>query len=139
MAVAQEMASTLTGRGIDLHMQGLAQLSTMTLHRDAFRRALLHLVQNAIDACLQGGTLTLRGRRSATQIQLEVGDTGIGIPAEHLSHIFEPLYTTKPGGTGLGLYIVQEIMAAHHGQVAVQSMVGQGTTLTITLPITAGA
>ena len=64
-------------------------------------------------------------------------DTGSGIAAERLTQIFEPLYTTKPGGTGLGLYIVQEILRAHGGQVTVASVVGQGTTFTLTLPRTA--
>jgi len=81
-----------------------------------------------------GGTLTLRGRLQGTTMSLEVGDTGVGIPPEQTTQIFEPLYTTKPGGTGLGLYIVQEVVAAHGGQVAVQSVVGQGSTFTITLP-----
>jgi len=81
-----------------------------------------------------GGTLTLAGQATATHIHLRVQDTGVGIPAERLEQIFEPLYTTKPGGTGLGLYIVQEIVAAHEGQVTGQSMEGQGTTFTITLP-----
>ena len=58
----------------------------------------------------------------------------MGIPAERLATIFEPLYTTKPGGTGLGLYIVQEIVAAHAGQVTVESVEGQGTTVTVTQP-----
>ena len=71
-------------------------------------------------------------------MQLDVEDTGSGIPPEHYRQIFEPLHTTKPGGTGLGLYIVQEVMAAHGGQVAVQSTVGAGTTFTLTLPV-AGA
>jgi signal transduction histidine kinase len=64
-----------------------------------------------------------------------VRDTGSGIPPEHLPQIFEPLHTTKPGGTGLGLYIVQEVVAAHGGQVAVQSTVGAGTIFTIMLPL----
>ena len=61
-------------------------------------------------------------------------DTGSGIPAGRLGQIFEPLYTTKPGGTGLGLYIAQEIVVAHGGQLTVHSVEGQGTTFTITLP-----
>ena len=62
-------------------------------------------------------------------------DTGIGMPPEHLTRMFELLQTTKPGGTGLGLYLVQEVVAAHGGQIAVQSTVGHGTTMTITLPL----
>ena len=60
---------------------------------------------------------------------------GVGIPPEQTTQIFDPLQTTKPGGTGLGLYIVQEVVAAHGGHVAVQSVVGQGSTFTITLPL----
>jgi signal transduction histidine kinase len=94
---------------------------------------MLNLVQNALDAMPQGGTLTLTGQRTATHVQLQVRDTGCGIPTEHLTQIFEPLYTTKPGGSGLGLYIVQEIVAAHGGTLAVESVVGGGTTFTMTL------
>ena len=83
----------------------------------------------------QGGRLTLRGRQQATTVHLDISDTGIGIAQEQYTQIFEPLHTTKPGGTGLGLYIVQEVMTAHGGQVAVQSTVGAGTTFTITLPL----
>jgi signal transduction histidine kinase len=83
----------------------------------------------------QGGTLTLRGRQNATAVQLEISDTGSGVPPEQYAQIFEPLYTTKPGGTGLGLFIVQEIVTAHGGQVTMQSTVGHGTTFTITLPL----
>jgi two-component system sensor histidine kinase HydH len=68
-------------------------------------------------------------------VHIDISDTGIGIPPEQYVQIFEPLHTTKPGGTGLGLYIVQEVVAAHGGQVALQSTVGTGTTFTITLPL----
>jgi two-component system sensor histidine kinase HydH len=96
----------------------------------------LNLVQNALEAMPQGGMLTLTGKSTPTHVQLQIQDTGSGIPAEQYTTIFEPLYTTKPGGTGLGLYIVQEIVAAHGGQVTVKSGEGQGTIFTVTLPRT---
>jgi signal transduction histidine kinase len=132
---AQEMTPVLTMRGITLHLDGLVQLGTVTLHPNTFQRALLNLVHNAMDAMPQGGALTLRGRRNATTVQLDVSDTGSGIAPAQQAQIFEPLYTTKPGGTGLGLFIVQEIVAAHDGQVTMQSTVGHGSTFTITLPL----
>jgi signal transduction histidine kinase len=100
----------------------------------AKRRALLNLVQNAAEATPLRGTVSLTAQGCAEQVRLQVRDTGSGIPAERLAQIFEPLYTTKPGGTGLGLYLVQEIVAAHGGQVTVESVVGQGTTFTLALP-----
>jgi signal transduction histidine kinase len=93
------------------------------------------LIFFAVQLILAQMTLTLQGRRQGATVQLDVRDTGSGIPPEHTARIFEPLHTTKPGGTGLGLYIVQEVMAAHRGQVAVQSTVGVGTTFTLTLPL----
>jgi signal transduction histidine kinase len=107
----------------------LLDLGTVAFHPSTLGRALLNLVQNAVDAMPQGETLTLAGQRTATHVTLQVQDTGKGIPAQQLTQIFEPLYTTKPGGTGLGLYIVQEIVATHGGQVSVQSAPGQGNHL----------
>jgi two-component system sensor histidine kinase HydH len=97
-------------------------------------RVLLHLVQNALEATPERGQLTLRGPGTATHVQLQVQETGSGIPAGELARIFEPLYTTKPGGTGLGLSIVQEIVQAHGGEVTVESASGQGTLFTLTVP-----
>jgi signal transduction histidine kinase len=82
----------------------------------------------------QGGSLLLRGQQTGAQVRLEISDTGVGIPAEQLGQIFAPLYTTKPGGTGLGLYLVREFVTALGGEIAVQSHVGQGTTFRMTLP-----
>jgi signal transduction histidine kinase len=73
--------------------------------------------------------------RTATAVQLRVSDSGVGIPAERVPRIFEPLYTTKPGGTGMGLYIVQETLTAHGGRVTVESVEGQGSTFTFMLPV----
>jgi two-component system, NtrC family, sensor kinase len=131
-----EMQPTMASRGIALQMHGLAGLGLVAFHAHTLRRAILNLVQNAADAMPQGGTVTLAGQGTATQVHLCVQDTGSGIPAEHLGQIFEPLYTTKPAGTGLGLSIVREIVAAHEGQITVESVAGQGTTFTLTLPRT---
>jgi PAS domain S-box-containing protein len=131
----QEIAGDLEGRAISLHLDGLTTLGSVMMHQSTLRRALLNLVQNAMDAMPQGGELALCGRRHATHVQLEIHDSGSGISAANLRRIFEPLYTTKPGGTGLGLYIVQEIVTAHDGQVTVQSREGEGTTFTVVLPV----
>ena len=132
---AQEMAGKLAAHAVSLQLDGLATLGNVILHQSTFRRALLNLVQNAMEAMPQGGVLTLCGRHYATHVQLEIRDSGSGIPAANLWRIFEPLYTTKPGGTGLGLYIVQEIVAVHEGQITVQSQEGHGTTFTVMLPV----
>ena len=131
---AAELQKLSASHGVRVRLDGLAGLGLVPFHASTLRRAVLNLVQNTLDAMPHGGTLTLQGQGTATQVQLQVRDTGCGIPAERLSRIFEPLYTTKLGGTGLGLYIVQEIVAAHEGQVTVYSLEGQGTTFTITLP-----
>jgi PAS domain S-box-containing protein len=129
-----EMQARAVARGVTLQLQGLEHLGQVPFHANTLRRVVLNLVQNALDAVTKGGMVSITGQGTATQVQLQVRDTGSGIAAERLERIFEPLYTTKPGGTGLGLYIVQEIVAAHGGQIMVASIEGQGTTFTLTLP-----
>jgi PAS domain S-box-containing protein len=129
-----ELQPQAAAKGVTLQVEGLENLGQVPLHASTLRRALLNLVQNALDAVAEGGTVCITGQGTATHVQLQVRDTGSGIAAERLTRIFEPLYTTKPGGTGLGLYIVQEIVAAHAGQITVASGEGQGTTFTMTLP-----
>lgn len=134
-----ELRALAAERGVTFREEGLATLGRAAIHANTLRRAVLNLVQNALDAVAPGGTVSLSGAGTADQAELRVCDTGHGIPAERLQQIFEPLYTTKPGGTGLGLYIVQQIVTAHGGQLAVESSEGQGTTFTITLPRQAAA
>jgi len=129
----KEVAPEAAQRGVTLRREGPASLGPVAFHANTFRRVLLNLVQNALDAMPQGGTLTLRGWQTASHVHLDISDTGTGIPADQLARIFEPLYTTKPTGTGLGLYMAREIVAAHDGEIRVTSPVGSGTTFTITL------
>jgi len=105
--------------------------------RDAdLREALANLILNAVDAMPAGGTLTLRTRAVASDVFVEVTDTGTGMPADVRAHIFEPFFTTKgERGTGLGLAQVHRIVERHGGDITAASAEGHGTTFTIRLPI----
>jgi two-component system CheB/CheR fusion protein len=129
-----EISDDLMRHDIVLVREGIDHLGQVWLHSNTFRRVLLNLVQNAIEAMPEGGSLTLCGRLADGRVILQIQDTGVGIAEDQLPSIFEPLHTTKPNGTGLGLYIVQEIMTAHQAHISVASEVGQGTTFTIALP-----
>ena len=129
-----ELESRAAQQGVTIQLEGHTTVGPLAFHPSTLRRAVLNVVQNAIEAMPQGGTLTVECERTTTEVHLRVRDSGMGIPAEQVPRIFEPLYTTKPGGTGLGLYIVQEILVAHAGRVTVESVEGQGTTFTLTFP-----
>jgi signal transduction histidine kinase len=132
--VMQEQART---RGVMLHLQGLACLGSVSLHKGTLQHAFVNLLQRALDATPQGGTVTLRGRRTASHSIVEIRDTGSAISEEWLEILFEPLYSTSSEWTGMDLYIVREIVVAHHGTIDVQSAPSQGTTCTVTLPLVA--
>jgi signal transduction histidine kinase len=101
------------------------------------KQVFLNLLLNAQDAMPNGGTLTLVTRNSSRrEVSVQITDTGVGIPKEMYSEIFEPFYTTKKGsyGVGLGLSVVQGVVQDHKGTIKVNSVVGRGTSFTILLP-----
>ena len=100
----------------------------------------INLVTNAVQAMDGKGTLTITTKAREGWVDIEVCDTGCGIPAEHLDKIMDPFFTTKPvgQGTGLGLSIVRRIVDEHGGRITVDSQVGVGTSITISLPIDRG-
>ncbi len=98
--------------------------------------ALSHLVRNAIEATPQGGSITLTTSREGEQARLELQDTGKGMPPEVAEQVFTPFYTSKIGGTGLGLVFVHQIVEEHRGTIKIESEVGRGTRVLITLPQT---
>jgi two-component system NtrC family sensor kinase len=102
------------------------------------QQVFVNLFNNSADAMENSGTITISTHPSDPQsVEIRVSDTGSGIPAENLSKLFTPFFTTKPAGkgTGLGLSIVYGIIKLHHGQIAVSSQVSHGTTIIITLPV----
>src|SRR5437867_10657692 len=132
----QLMQKYLQDNGVRVHTS-LGSISPCLANANAMRQILLNLITNAVQAMPQGGALELRtGVAPDNRIRLEVRDTGVGIPPEHLQDIFDPFYTTKaPGqGTGLGLSVVHSILRRYRGEIRVASEVGVGTTFTIDLP-----
>ena len=99
------------------------------------KQALLNLIKNAVAAMPEGGILGVSTERAGGEVLLRVSDTGSGIAEEIMEKIFEPYFTTKPFGTGLGLTIVFKIVKEHFGDISVSSRVGEGTTVTLSLPI----
>ena len=99
------------------------------------RQALLNLALNACQAMPDGGTLrSPAGRRSRRRVEIDVEDTGVGIPPENLQKIFDLYFTTKEKGSGIGLSMVYRIVQLHDGEVEVQSTPGRGTRFRLVFP-----
>jgi signal transduction histidine kinase len=113
--------------------------ATVQINPSQFRRLLVNVVTNACEAIVESeegtGTITVRTERCDGRAALRVRDTGPGIPPETLERIFEPLFSTKGFGVGLGMAIVKQIAEQHAGEVEVDSTPGEGTEVTIHLPL----
>ena len=122
--------------GIQLNLDLAANLPPAHCDPAQIEQVVLAMVINAIDAMPQEGSLWISTRADEDSMELVIRDDGVGIPEEHLPHIFEPFYTTKEsGGSGLGLAISQNIVERHGGHIEVRSTAGQGTTIKIVLPV----
>jgi signal transduction histidine kinase len=99
-------------------------------------QVLVNLLVNACDACAAGGQVVARASEQSDEVAFEVIDDGAGIPAEHLSSVLDPFFTTKKRGqgTGLGLTIAADIIKNHGGRLEIDSTVGRGTTVRFLLP-----
>ena len=110
------------------------ELPAVQLDKETFQAALLNLILNAQQAMSGGGQLVVRTRELPGFVLLDLIDTGSGMEPEVQAHIFEAFYSTKSGGSGLGLPTAKKIVEAHHGRMAMESEVGRGTKVTIVLP-----
>jgi two-component system NtrC family sensor kinase len=97
-------------------------------------QVMLNLATNAVHAMPRGGRLTIRVAREGEGVRIAVSDTGFGISAEDRAKLFEPFFTTRPEGTGLGLSVSYGIVKAHGGRIDVESSPGHGAVFTVTLP-----
>ena len=141
VVLATHQLQSITDRRIIVEfIDTTAEPVVMTVDSARIEDALLNLVLNAIESIDGDGRVTvcLRCRCSANgadEALIEVTDTGCGIPLEIRKRIFEPLFTTKPEGTGLGLAAVRRTAAAYHGRITFKTRVGRGSTFVLSLPI----
>ncbi len=137
--VVDAAGSDPAATGVEVRTDVADELPLVRADARMIRQALLNLVINGLQAMPKGGSLELTvkpvRRGNQTMVQLDVSDSGPGIPAEFAERIFQPFFTTKASGTGLGLAVVKRIIDAHRGELSVQNRPGGGTTFTLRLPL----
>ena len=121
--------------GIEIKKYLDPDLPAILLHSDSLQAALMNLIKNALEALQSGGQLLARTYATRTGVALDLIDTGSGVDDNTLLHMFEPFYSTKEGGSGLGLPTARKIIEAHGGRISVQSEVGRGTKFVLEFPV----
>lgn len=124
----------LADRGITVEAETPDSLPHVMADRNQLKQVFFNLTKNAMEAMRPGGRLRIRSRADDDSVFLMFGDTGAGIKQGDLVRLFQPYYTTKSGGSGLGLMIAQRIMREHGGQIGIESMEGVGTIVTLQFP-----
>jgi two-component system, NtrC family, sensor histidine kinase HydH len=132
--VVRQLSDLASNRQVRLTVQLKEEPLTFTFDADLLRLAILNLAQNAIQASPPGSEVETRAEPQDDNVEISVADRGEGIQRQHLENIFNPFFTTKPEGVGLGLAIVSKIVDEHRGRIRVASEPGKGTTFVITLP-----
>lgn len=121
--------------GIDIEKYLDPDLPVIALHSDSLQAALMNLIKNALESMENGGQLVVRTYTTPKSVALDLIDTGSGVDGNTILHMFEPFYSTKEEGSGLGLPTAQKIIEAHGGRISVQSEVGRGTKFVLEFPI----
>jgi signal transduction histidine kinase len=127
-------APEIQDRDIIVQQELRADLPLLQLDREQVKQALYNVIKNSLEAMRRHGILRIRTDLDETHVIVSFADTGAGMSAENLSRVFEPYFTTKPSGTGLGLLIVRRIVREHGGELSIESGQGKGLTLTVRLP-----
>jgi two-component system, sporulation sensor kinase E len=124
----------LEDRGVQVEAETPDDLPIVMADRNQVKQVFFNLIKNAMEAMQPGGELHIKSRADDEMVYLAFGDSGEGIKQEELMRLFQPYHTTKEGGNGLGLMVVQRIMREHGGQIGVESKEGVGTVVTLQFP-----
>ncbi len=138
----KSLGSQLTDKGINLEMRVSGQIPEVEMDPDQIQQVFINLLKNAVEATHGGGSISLEiapcedsEQERGPGVTVTVRDSGPGIDGKTQDRIYEPFFTTKPAGTGLGLYVTHEIMRHHGGEISVSSECGRGAAFTVFLPL----
>jgi signal transduction histidine kinase len=134
----QFMQYELEENHVRLAEQFNENIPKISLDERLMKQAILNVIKNAISAMPEGGDLVVSTGVKGDEVFLRISDTGTGIPDELLDKVFEPYFTTKDFGSGLGLTLVYKIVKEHFGEISVSSKEGEGTTFELSFPIPQG-
>jgi two-component system, sporulation sensor kinase E len=134
-ATLELLRPELENRDLAVHEKLARLLPLAPMDPAQIKQVLVNLVKNAMQAMTKGGILTVQTGQGSDGVWVSLSDTGGGIAPEKINRLFEPFYTTREKGTGLGLMIVQRIVREHRGRIEVESRVGKGTTFRVGLPL----
>jgi len=132
--VLDSIRSSLSIQLIEVIKKFDAKPSIINVDREHINRVFLNVVINSVEAMPKGGTMTISTSIEGDFFVVKIQDTGVGIPEEDIIRIFDPFFSTKPMGVGLGLSIVYGIVVSHGGRISVKSIGKRGTVFTISLP-----
>jgi len=134
LETVQFLRSEIENRGIKVELFPATSLPPVSLDQDQIRQALYNVIRNSFQAMGSKGLLQVVTGSDDTHVWVSIGDTGGGIPSTSMDKIFQPYYTTKDEGNGLGLHVVQRIVRAHGGEIILESAEGKGLVFTIRIP-----
>jgi len=142
-SIARILETEAKEKGVEITREFSANLPKAWIDREQMKQVFMNLILNAIQAMKEGGSIYIstrpyfknEGGEPEQFVQVEIRDTGVGIPEENLDHIFDPFFTSKDEGSGLGLSISHQIVQEHGGYVTVESKIGAGTSFFINLPV----
>jgi signal transduction histidine kinase len=132
--VSEAISNAHVPGNVETHVTVPEDLTSVMVDRTLLQRVLANLIMNAVQAMPKGGNVTVATHKEQESLTMTVEDTGEGIARENIDKIFNPFFTTKAKGQGLGLAVCKRLVEAQNGTISVKSEVGKGSTFTVTIP-----
>ncbi|WAH38645.1 PAS domain-containing protein [Alicyclobacillus dauci] len=142
MTILREVVNLLSAeallKSVEINIQTLDEPAVILCDKNQIKQVFINIIKNAIEAMSTGGLLKIMSQQMNDHVEIHIQDNGLGIESDRIPKLFEPFYTTKEKGTGLGLMISQKILRDHNSTISIVSEPGQGTTAIVSIPLQRG-